>query len=159
MPGKLDEWQTINNKLQHCPWLSHQAWLHTKTLHCWEKVAWPPLPLFCTYSSEKENMSFKNYCKGENCLLYLFETFVYWQCTEGKKVSFLTWYLTGTSTGGFSFPSIPDYQQWYLPRLNQAVWCLWKVRYSLLLHPTTASSFPHLKKQLHCTTELMASED
>lgn len=135
MPGKFDEWQTIN-KLQHCLWLSHQAWLHIKMLQCWRKAAWPPQHLFYINSSEKENSSFKNYCKGKKptYCIYLKPSRI--GNTLRRKKSFLYDMILDTNFCVRIFFPIHPYLQWYLLRPKQAVM---PACYSFLWHPTGAS--------------------
>lgn len=159
MPGKLEEGRAISNKLQHCLWLSHQAQLHIKNVTLQRKSSWTTKAPTCTYfSSETGNILFRNYCRRENCFTHLSGT----SCAGHpyRERSF----LSGTTLDinfyvRIFFPIHPWLWERSLLRLSRAVWCLWKVHYSLLLHPTGTSSLPHPKKQLYHQTEPIASKD
>lgn len=137
-------------KLQLCLWLSHQAWLSIKMLQCWRKSS-----LTATASvlhSEKENSSFKRYCKGKNYLLYLSETSLYWQSIEGER-SFLSNRIFDINFYvRIFFPVHPWLCAVGSPEVNPG-------KGLSDLPVPSHRCLPPQKKQLNCPTRPMASED
>lgn len=99
--------------------------------------------------SEKEKSSFKRYCKGENYLLYLSETSLYWQSIEGER-SFLSNAIFDINLCvRISFPIHPWLSAVGSPEVNPGK--------GLLELPLP--SHRCLPPQLNCPSRPMASED
>lgn len=108
------------------------------------------------YSSEKENSSFKSYCNGENYLLCLFETSLYWQSIEGE--SFLSNMILDINLFvRIFFPIHPWLSAVLSPELSTGSDAC--ERFVIAPRGSHQCLSPHLKKQLNCTTKPMASED
>lgn len=61
-----------HNKLQHRLWLSHQAQLHITNVTLQRESSLTITSPSCTYfSTETGNRLLKNYCRKENCFIYL----------------------------------------------------------------------------------------
>lgn len=154
MPGKLGEWQTINSELQHCLWLSHQAWLRIKMLQCWRKAAWPPQHLFYIFFSEK---LLKTTAKEKTTYCIYLKP----PCSDNplwEKKSFLSNMILDINfCVRIFFPIHPWLSALVSPEVKPG--CEACERFVISSYGIPPVLSPHLKKQMNCTTKPMASED